>query len=158
MSVGWSALTFTPDNGAVQELAEAWGWLIKEPFTPVLFSIFGDVFYRTESGAVYWLNTGTGEVSSVAGSMGEFRERLGSEAADEWFLPGLVENLHTAGKIPAASACYTYKIFPVFAEGTYDVSNFNVVPAKEHFGLSGHLHREIQSVPDGSKVRVRVVP
>lgn len=156
MSIDWSDVTFTPDEEAVRELARAWNWLVKEPFTPVLFSRLGDVFYRTDSGAVYWLNTGTGEISCVADSIEQFRERLSSELADEWLLPGLVEQLHASGKVPDTNACYTYKIFPVFAEGKYDVSNLYPISAKQHFGLSGDIHRQIQDVPDGSQVRLSV--
>jgi hypothetical protein len=158
MSIGWSALTFTPDDEAVQELAAAWDWLIQEPFTPVLFSTLGDIFYRTQSDTVHWLNTGTGEISAVADSTEHFRERLGTEIADEWFMPALVEDLHAAGKIPGPGCCYTFTILPVFAEGRYEVTNLNPVPAKEHFALTGHMHRQIKSLPDGAQVRVRVVP
>jgi hypothetical protein len=158
MSIGWSSLTFTPDSEAVKELRRAWAWLAGDSFVPLVFSILGDFFYTTESGGVYWLNMGTAEISPVADTPEEFRALLATETADDWFMPGLVEQLHEAGKIPGPGCCYTYVTLPIFAEGKYEVSNLNPVPAREHFGLTSRIHREIQSLSDWSKVRVVVGP
>ena len=158
MSVGWSALTFTPDDEAVAVLRSSWGWLLAEPFTPLLFSSLGDMFFESSSGRVYWLNTGTGQVSEVAESAAQFKEMLRTEIANDWFLPPLVEKLRAAGKVAGPGCCYTFATLPVFAEGKYEVSNLNPVPAKEHFSLTGHIHKEIQSLPNGARVKIDVVP
>ena len=158
MSIGWSKLTFTPDDEAVAEIASAWGWLIQEPFTPLLFSSLGDMFFQAESGGVFWLNTGTGEITAIAASAEQFKAQLGTEVSSDWFLPSLVAQLHAAGKIPAPGCCYTYVTLPVFAEGKYEIANLNPVPAKEHFGITGHIHQQIQSLPDGAQIDLQVVP
>lgn len=87
-----------------------------------------------------------------------FRAALAGEQVSEWFLPSLVEALHQSGKRPAAGECYTYAIYPVFAEGKYEVDNFAVVPAREHFALSGDLHQQLAGLADGQKVRLQVDP
>lgn len=158
MSIGWSSLTFTPTDEAVQQLANSWSWLLDEPIVPLLFSTLGDVFFEPDSGGIWWLNTGTAEITRVADSASQFRELLGTEIVDEWFMPGLIEKLHVAGKVPGPGECYTYVTLPIFAEGKYDVENLNPVPAHEHFSLTGHILREIQSLPSGSKVQLDVVP
>lgn len=158
MSIGWSSLTFTPTDESVQQLAASWGWLLREPFVPVLFSILGDVFFQPDSGGIWWLNTGTAELKRVADSVPQFRELLGTEVVHEWFMPSLVEQLHAAGKVPAPGECYSYVTLPIFVEGKYDVENLNPVPAHEHFSLTGHVLREIQSLPSGAKVKLDVVP
>ena len=155
MSIGWSALTFTPDDEAIEELGASWGWLLKEPFTPLLFSTMGDMFFERKSGGVFWLNTGTGEVTKVAETPEHFRNLLAGELADEWFLPRLVEQLHNAGKIPGPGCCYTFVTLPILAEGKYTVENFNPVPAKSHFGLTGYLHQQLEKLPDGTNVQFK---
>jgi len=157
MSLGWSALTFTPDDEAVAVLRSSWSWLLREPFTPLLFSSLGDMFFESKAGRVYWLNTGTGQVSEVAGSTAQFKTLFGTEIINDWFLPPLVEKLHAAGKILGPGSCYTFLTLPVFAEGAYDVANLNPVPAKEHFSLTGHIHEEIHSLPSGTKAKINVV-
>ena len=156
MSIGWSKLTFTPSDEAVAEFASAWGWLINEPFTPLLFSVLGDVFFQDKSGKVVWLNTGTGELTPIAASEKESKELLATEIVEEWFLPALVQKLHAAGKVPGPGSCYTYVTLPVFAEGKYEVENLNPVPAREHFSVTGHILKEIRSLPDGAKVKISV--
>jgi hypothetical protein len=132
--------------------------MLREPFVPVLFSALGDVFLEPDSGGVWWLNTGVGELTRVAESVQEFHELLGTEIADEWFMPTLIERLHAAGKILQPGQCYTYVTLPVFAEGRYDVENPNPVPAHEHFGLTGNILSEIKVLPDGAKVKINVTP
>ena len=157
MAIGWSDLTFTPNDDAIERLAEAWAWRLRDPFQPVMFSSIGDVFFARDSGEVWWLNTGTGELTEVADSVDHFRELLNTEIADEWLMPGLVAQLHAAGKIPEPGECYTYITLPVFAEGEYVVDNLNPVPAGEHFAITGHIHHEIAELPDESKVRTHTV-
>lgn len=72
MPVAWSLLTFAPPPEALQELNASWGWLLHEPFKPVLFSSLGDVFIEPDSGGVWWLNTGTAELTRVADSVAHF--------------------------------------------------------------------------------------
>ena len=55
-------LTFAPDAEALAEFHSAWGWLLVEQYTPLLFSVLGDAFLQVRSGAVLWLSTGTGEL------------------------------------------------------------------------------------------------
>jgi hypothetical protein len=158
MSLGWSSLTFMPDEEAVKQLHASWYWLLPEPFEPVLFSVLGDVFFEREAGGVWWLNTGTAEVTRVADSMDHFRRQLGADLVDDWFMPGLVEELHSAGKVPGPGECFTFVALPIFAEGRYEVQNLNPVPARDHFALCGDLHREIRDLPDGAKVAIKIAP
>ena len=155
MKVGWPELVFTPDDDAIVALSASWGAAIGEPFTPLLFSVLGDMFYQSQSG-VYWLNTGAGEISRVADSKEIFQSLLRTDIVDEWFLPPLVEQLYAAGKIPPPGYCYTPIILPIFAEGKYTVSNLNPVPGREHFAVTAEIHSQIRSLPDGAKVTLSV--
>ena len=91
------------------------------------------------------MNTGTAELTRVADSVDDFHEQLGSELAEDWFLPALVELLHAAGKVPEDGECYTYVTLPVFHDGRYEVDNLNPVPAGEHFSVTGHILQRSQS-------------
>lgn len=142
---------------ALQELGNSWGWLIGEPFTPILFSAIGDAFVEKDSGGLWWLNTGVGELTRIADSVSDFQHRLNTNASNEWFLPGLVEQLHAAGKLLNMGECYTFVTLPVYSQGTYEVANMYAVPAHEHYGLSGKMIQQIKDLGDGSLVRVSVV-
>jgi hypothetical protein len=147
----------TPSVEAINELRAAWSWLLPDDYQPVLFSALGDLFYQTPSGEISWLNTGTAEVSKLADSQPEFQRLLGTNKADEWFLPPLIEKLISAGKTLSPGRCYTFVTLPIFREGTYAVENLNPVDAREHFGLTGHIHKEISNLPDGATVEIKIV-
>ena len=155
--VGWADLTITPDDETLRAFQNAWSWLLEGVGTPVLFSVWGDVFLDRD-GAIFWLNTGIGEISEVASDLDNFRAQLGGNRVDEWFLPDLVGQAHQAGLNPTNGQCFTYLTYPIFAEGKYEVANIRVVPAREHFSLSGDLHEQIARLPDGGKVRITVGP
>ena len=157
MAIDSSALTFSPGKDAIEQLAQSWIWLLKDPYTPVLFSSLGDVFFARDAGDVWWLNTGTAQVTRVADSVAHFEKLLRTDIIEEWFMPLLIEQLHLNGKIPEPGECYTYVTLPVFSDGLYDVDNLNPVPAREHFAITGQIHKDIRGVPDAGKVKLRIV-
>jgi hypothetical protein len=156
MPLSWKELTCTPDKDAIDALATSWSWCIGDAFTPLLFTALGDMFYEADEGGVYWLNTGTAEVERVADNVEAFNQLLREEIVDEWLLPPLIEALIEAGKVCAEGECYTYVTLPVFAEGEYTVENFNPVPAREHFELTGSVLQQLQDVPDGTNVNIDI--
>jgi hypothetical protein len=114
------------------------------------------MFFQPASGGVWWLNTGTAELSLVADTVEQFRDLLGTTQADEWFMPSLVEKLVLAGKVLKEGECYTYVTLPVFAEGKYEVDNLNPVTGIDHFTATGHILGELQSLPSGAMVKLNV--
>lgn len=157
MAISGSELLCTPDREAIVELGNAWAWKLEEPFTPVLFSALGDMFFARDAGDVWWLNTGSAELTRVADSVADFQRLMTTDIVDEWFLPPLIEQLHAAGKVLQPGECYTYVTLPIFAEGRYEVENLNPVRAREHFAFTGGIHQDLQKFPDGTKVKLKVV-
>ena len=155
MSNRWDDLTFSPDEKALAALGSSWAWLLKEPFHPVLFSTLGDMFFRYESeDAIRWLNMGTSEIVQLAETETLFIAMLRTTTCDEWFMPGLIEQLRAAGKLLLPTHCYTYVTLPIFAEGKYEVGNLNPVPAWQHFNLRGEMHKQLRELLDGTNVRI----
>jgi hypothetical protein len=142
MPVTWKDLTFTPDDAAIDQLVASWSWLLHEPISPMLFTALGDLFFENQDGEVYWLNTGTAELTKVAYSAEQFRLALESELLDVWFMPGLVAQLRSAGKLLKAGECYTCMVLPLPGEGSYSVENLHPVSAKEHFSFTGRAHHQ----------------
>jgi hypothetical protein len=158
MSIAWRDIAFQLDPGIALDTAKAWSWLVPEPWEPIVCSMVAGVFLETPSGEVLWLDTGTGSVEPVAQSREHFEElvRSSPDLVDEWFLPPLVERLHAAGKKPSDGECYGFTILPVFAEGKYDTDNMFVVPVREQLVGLAHVHRQLNGLPEGSSVQVKV--
>lgn len=150
-------ITIAPTDEAVAQLRESWLWLLGENWRPLLFSAIGDVFLQLPAGSVWWLSTATGGLEQVAESEPEFVELLGSsEKLHEWFLPGLVQALKAADKPLSPGQCYSYKTLPVFSDGSFSVDNMHALDAREHFGFTGEVMRQIQALPDGAQVTIKV--
>jgi Domain of unknown function (DUF1851) len=154
MAIGWNALTITPRNEAIEELKREWSWLLPEKYQPVLFSALGDMFYEVPAGEIWWLNTGTAELSKVAERRDAFVDLLDTDILMNWFLPPPIEKLRAAGKVLGEGQCYSFLTLPVFKEGKYTAENLFQVDAREHFELTGSIHRQIRALPDGSKVKM----
>ncbi len=160
----WTEIAFMPDAETIKEAAEAWTWMIPEPWKPLVCSMFGGIFLEKQSGGVFWLECGTALVEQVADSAEAFniflraeRDRAWLERVDEWFLPGFVQELRDLGKRPGLGQCYGLTILPVFVGGRYESGNVYVLPAREWLSLTGSLHEQIRDVPDGGKVQIKVL-
>ena len=158
MSITWRDIAFQLEPDIASEAAKAWSWLVPEPWEPIICSMVGGVFLETPSSGVLWLDTGTGLVEPVAQSRAHFEEivRSSQHLVDDWFLPPLVERLQAAGKKPNEGECYGFTILPVFAEGKYDTDNMFVLPVREQLVGMADIHRQLNGLPDGSSVQVKV--
>lgn len=158
--VDWSDMAFQPGPNLSAELAESWSWLLGDrQFLPFVCSKMGDVFFETDRGEVEWLSCSSGTIEPAATNRTEFEAacRDNAEEVATWFAPGLVSQLHNAGKIAAPDECYAFTVLPVFAECEYAPENLNPVSAREVLlGLS-ETHRQIHDLPDGTSVQMKIV-
>ena len=136
---------------------DEWRWKTGDDTTPLLVTLFGDVFYSNGAGEVFWLDTGVGSVSRVAAAKQEFEQLLNSEKSELWLLPTLVDRLRAAGKRLGPDECYHLITPPIFREGKYEVDNIATISVVEHFRFSADLHRQIAELPDGAKVRFKTI-
>lgn len=159
MAVTWNDIAFQMEPSDTLAAAEAWSWLVLEPWTPLICSRIGGVFLEKPDGAVHWLDTATGLVEEVASSRALFEEtvRTSPDLMDEWFLPAVIERLHAAGKRAGAGECYGFVILPVFAEGKYEEDNMFVIPVGEQFVGVAAVHRQLSELPDGATVQMKVI-
>lgn len=163
MTLTWTDLAFRLDEEQAEEAARAWRRLLPEPWRPLICSMFGGIFLEKQSGGVFRLERGTGEIERVAPDAAAFDAFLGGprddawlETIDDWFLVPLVGQLHEAGKVRGPGQCYGATILPIFEGGAYTVENMFVVSAREWLGMTGSMHEQMRDVPDGGKVVIRV--
>ena len=150
----WSEVTFTASATTVRAWRRHWHWQLGEHCEPLLFSALGDVFFQVPAGAVWWLCTSTGTLEQVADSVEAFERRIDSDAANEWFLPGLIDVLIEQGKRLGPDECYTFSIFPGFTGGEFRAENLYPISASTHFSRSGDLHFRHRSLKHGAPVQL----
>lgn len=149
---------FQVDGLEIERLLSDWRWLCPSQMSLVARNVFGKLFLKDETGAVFWLNTTTGKFNRISDSEAEFRKMAEtSEKRREWFAEPETLAYAKRGFLPSLSQCIGFGVPAVFAEGGTPDTAF-VADLYEHVSFLGDLHRQISNLPDGSKVELRVNP
>lgn len=133
------------DDFDPEKLLSNWVWLLPERVSLVGISCFGDLFVRTETGAILWLDTLEAHVYQVAASAEEWHRKLGSpESIDQWFWPGFVEALERHAMFLSAGECYAWRIHPILG-GPMEIANLMPLGLFPYHVVISQLHR----LPEG---------
>lgn len=134
-----------------------WSWLLPPQFTLWLVSRFADLFLVLPDGTVHILDVGAGTLTKLADSRHEFCTRIDEvDHANQWFMIPFVDDMIAAGTVLSSGQCYAFKMPPVLG-GEYTVENVGVLPVWDYLGAYGAIHEQLQDVPDGSQVTLKVI-
>jgi hypothetical protein len=119
-------------------------------------NVFGELFLEDKAGSVFWLHTTVGKLSKIANSKAEFLEMAeASPQRREWFVEQEARAYANRGLTPNSSQCIGFGVPAVFAEGGAPDVPF-IADIYEHVSFLGERHQQIATLPDRSKVRLRV--
>jgi hypothetical protein len=149
---------FFVDHLEIDRLLSEWRWLCPQPVALVARNAFGDLFVRDDAGAVFWLDVAVGKIAKVSDSEERFRELAKTtQKRREWFAEPEVQSAAKRGLEPNSSQCIGFKVPLVFAEsGSPDTAY--IADLYEYVSFLGDLNRQISTLPDGSKIRLQVIP
>jgi hypothetical protein len=117
VSQGREKRQFDVEQLDLDRLLEQWRWLCADPVRLVARSGFGDLFLRTTTGRIFWLNVAFGTLTEVAESESSFEDLLKYPAKRElWFAEQQLEGLAEHGLKPNDLQCIGFKVPVVFAE------------------------------------------
>lgn len=117
----------------------------------------GDLFLEDASDGVHQLDVASGTKRAIAASQIEFREAIKDpDRVKDWFLEDLAERAQQKGCTPGKGQCIGYKIPCVFKESADMPDNMYVADLYELVSFMGDVHRQINDVPDGEKMRHKV--
>lgn len=146
------------DNLEVKRLLSEWRWLCPAQMSLVARNVFGELFLQDETGAVFWLNTTTGQFTKVSDSKAQFQQMSeASEKRQEWFSEREIRAYARRGLVPTLFQCIGFAVPAVFAEGGTPDTAY-IADIYEYVSFLGDLHRQILDLPDGSKITLRVNP
>ena len=143
---------------ATSDLLAEWRWLLGGLPRLIAWSSAGDLFYVDDRAHVWRLDTGVGEAEVVAESTAAFEQLVSDpDMADELLLLPVVCAFEAErGPLPAGH-CLGFTTLPVLGGGNGAENRYSA-PITEHAALTGDLHRQIRDLPDGTAIRVEVVP
>jgi hypothetical protein len=141
---------------SVDRLLSEWRWLCPQPLTLIACNAFGDLFLRDESGKVLKLDVSVGQLTEVSPSDEEFRVAAASgEKRAEWFKEEDERAGEEQGLVPGSHQCIGFKIPLMFAQSGRP-GNAYVADLYEQVSFLGDLNRQVATLPDGTKVRLKV--
>ncbi len=141
-----------------EKLLANWRWLFEARASLVARTAFGDLFFRDESGVVFWLRGDIGRLERIADSEAHFRESARSiECRERWFAESDERAAADRGLIPNSTQCITFKFPVVLAESGSGNEGF-IADLYECVSFLGNLNRQISELPDGAKVRLVIGP
>jgi len=162
---------FVKDSGTIEPMSRSndvrildpdrllceWRWLCPQSVTIVDRNPYGDLFLRDESGSVHMVDVGSGELTLVAGSVSEF-DVLSAlpEKREEWFAEAGAKDAAKRGLVPDPKQCIAFDIPLAFAESA-NASPY-IADIYDQLGFLGDLHRQLATLPDGSKVELVIKP
>jgi len=147
---------FAADHLDVERLLKEWRWLAVGPMTLVARTVFGDLFLRDESNAVFWLDATAARLSKLTNSDAEFRGLAETaEKREDWFAVSDERGMFDRGLRPTAMQGIGFSIPLVFKESA-NVSKPYVVDLYELVSFLGDLGQQLTRYPDGSRVHLKL--
>jgi hypothetical protein len=145
-------LTIKIDGLPFDSLLSDWRWLVSPDFTPVLMTVFGDLFLRDKSGRIHFLDLMSGEFKPVAESQEEF-DRLceDRERRRSWFVAFLFTEVRKRCGDLSAGQCYSCEK-PLSLGGELEPENFERTDLQVHYSILGQLHRQTRHLSPGTKI------
>lgn len=142
---------------AIEAVRFAWGWTGIQPDEIVGENDFGNLMIRDEDGRYWRLCPEDLYCRVVAGNREELDVLSTSpEFLDDWHMARLVEQATFKHGPLCDGRKYCLKI-PGVLGGEYCGDNLVTVPLIEQIRASGDLAKQINDLPDGSKVQLSVV-
>ena len=136
----------------LKQLAKDWAWLIDlDQFILLEVSPFGDLFMKDRTSAFCLLDINMAEL--------QYAQVPGNNPAELFpiaFDFRIADAYIKAGMMPEEGQCFGYKI-QLVAGGSLEVSNVYVATQSEYISFMGEFHHQIQDVPDGTAVHLKVI-
>lgn len=141
----------------VDEIRQFWGWIGLDPVEIVGENDFGNLMIKGADGK-YWRLCPEDCYCRVVASNREELDALSTNQAflHDWYMRALVQLAHEKCGPLVEGKKYCLKT-PGFLGGEYGGDNLAIAPLVELVRISGDIAKQTQDLPDGAKVRLRVV-
>jgi hypothetical protein len=140
----------------LDEIADAWGWRAVRPTSLVMQNEFGNVIFTGEDGQYWRICPEELSCEVVAINEEDFaRLQNADEFLKDWTMRELVERARATLGMPDAKRCYCLKL-PATLGGVYALENIGTIDRAELISFSGHIAKQINDLPDGAQIRLKL--
>lgn len=141
----------------LSEIRDAWGWVGINPSEIVGENEFGNLIIRDDDGK-YWRICPEDVYCEVIAKNREELDNLlkDQEFLTDWHMSALVDVAKDSVGLLSAGRKYCL-VVPGVLGGAYDISNIKSVPLVELVRFSGDLGKQIQNLPHGAQIQLKVI-
>jgi hypothetical protein len=137
---------------------KAWGWIGLDPAEVLAENAFGNLIVRATDGTYWRICPEELSCKEIARNAEQFAALSGTdEFLTDWEMARLVEEARQKLGPLAAGRCYCLKL-PAVLGGSYAADNMGTISRGELISFSGDIAEQIKDVPDGSHIRLKIVP
>ncbi|WP_193367232.1 T6SS immunity protein Tdi1 domain-containing protein [Pelagibius marinus] len=141
----------------VNIISEAWGWTGIRPRRIVDRNAFGNLLIEDHEEKYWRICPEELSCSVVAGGTVEFQQLIeDAEFRRDWQMAALVAEAEAELGEPEEGRCFCLKI-PAVVGGAYTMANIGQICLEELIGFSGDFAEQIKDLPDGARIRLKVV-
>lgn len=140
----------------IQEIRESWGWVGINPVEIVGENDFGNLMIEDVEGK-YWRLCPEDAYCEVLANTRDELVRLSSEQEflEDWCMETLVEQARASLGELSEGTKYSL-VIPGVLGGEYAISNIKIAPLIELVRFSGDVAKQIDDLPDGAEIELRV--
>jgi hypothetical protein len=118
---------------------------------------FGNVIFTDEDGQYWRICPEELSCEVVVTNAEEFEKLQNTNGyVEDWTMQALVERVQPTLGLLTAERCYCLKI-PAALGGAYALDNVGTIDRAELISASGHIANQVDGLPDGTPIRLRVI-
>jgi hypothetical protein len=144
-------------SNIVSEVSESWGWVGLEPKEVIAENEFGNLIIKDTQGQFWRLCPEDVYCEVIAATTDEYNLLIkDQEFMEDWLMLAMVEK----AKISVGTLAPGYKyhmVIPGILGGEYGGENVKSAPLTELVRFSGNLGKQINELPDGAEIELKVV-
>tara|TARA_R110001592_G_scaffold361526_1_gene672382 strand:+ start:626 stop:1075 length:450 start_codon:yes stop_codon:yes gene_type:complete len=146
------------DMSILKEIEEAWGWVGIKPQEVVIENEFGNLIVKDFDDKFWRICPEDVYCEVVAESIEEYNTLIKNEEfLEDWFMSAMVTEAEQ--NLGVLEPGYKYHmVIPGVLGGEYGGKNVKVAPLIELIKFSGDLGKQIEELPEGAQIQLKVVP
>jgi hypothetical protein len=137
----------------VDIVSRSWGFTGLSPLRVLDVNAFGNLLVEGEDGRVWRICPEELSCEIVAASSRDLEHITSSE---DWKMTRLVDVATAALGSPSAGRCFCLKI-PGVLGGQYAAANIGTISIAELIDFAGDVASQIKDLPDGAKIKFKIV-
>jgi hypothetical protein len=141
----------------IDDVKKSWAWRGIYPKEIIQLNAFGNVILKDKAGKYWRISPEELDASVIADSEKAYSALRRDKAfMCDWEMANLVKRAEKKLGPQPKGRCFCLKV-PGVLGGSYTIENIGTISIKELIHASGDLAKQIEDMPDGAKIKFKIV-